>query len=58
MQIDVEAAARAAPAGIFAETIEADFAEWHFRRAPAAAILAAIAAVLLASCLAVMMGLT
>jgi hypothetical protein len=57
MQIDIEAAARVAPAGV-GEPLAADLAVRRMRWVPAVAILAAIAAVLLASCLAVIMSLS
>jgi len=57
MQIDIEAPARLAPVGA-GEARAADLAAQRMRWAPAATVLAATAAVLLASCLAVIMGLS
>jgi len=58
MQIDIEAAARMAPAGIAAETPPTDLVQGHIRWARTATVLAATTAVLLASCLAVIIGLS
>ena len=57
MQIDIEAPARLAPVGA-GEARAADLAAQRMRWVPAATVLAATAAVLLASCLAVIMGLS
>jgi hypothetical protein len=60
MQFDIEMAARMAPGGMAAEGLPAeDVVERRFQRVVVTAtVLATITAVLLASCLAVMMGLS
>jgi hypothetical protein len=60
MQIDIEMAARIAPGGMGAEVFPVDrAAEQRLRRVlSVATVLATAVAVLLASCLAVMMGLS
>jgi len=58
MQIDIEAAARVAPGGLSGEMPAGELVRQRMRWARPAIVLAAGAAVLLASCLAVIMGLS